>query len=87
MESLDAGVFAYNWIPNHKWFLRTKNLKVGDVVLLIEPYAPRGKWKIGRIEAVYLGQHGLVRVVDVRTGASVKRRPITTLSPLEAEVL
>lgn len=55
--------------------------------MLIEPYAPRRKWKIGRIEAVYLGQHGQVRVVDVRTGASVKRRPITTLSPLDAEVL
>lgn len=55
--------------------------------MLIEPYAPRRKWKIGRIEAVYLGQHGQVRVADVRTGASVKRRPITTLSPLDAEVL
>ena len=71
----------------HKWFLPTKNLKVGEVVLLIEPYAPRRTWKIGWIKAVHLGQHGLVRVVDVRTGASVKRRPITTLSPLAAEVL
>ena len=42
---------------------------------------------IGRIEAVYPGQDGLVRVVDVRTGGSVERRPITRLSPLGTEVL
>ena len=71
----------------HKWFLPTENLKVGDVVLVIEPDAPRRDWKIGRIEAVYPGQDGLVRVVDVRSRGVVKRRPITRLSPLEAEVL
>ena len=57
---------------------------MGDV---IEPDAPRRDWKIGRMEAVYPGQEGLVRVVDVRSGRVVKRRPITRLSSLEAEVL
>ena len=37
--------------------------------------------KRGRIEAVYPGQDGLIRMVDERTGRSVKRRPITGLSP------
>ena len=70
----------------HKWFLPTENIKVGDVVLVIEPDVPRRHWKLGRIEAVH--PDGLVRVVDVRTGGVVKRRPIFTfgLSPLEAEV-
>ena len=70
----------------HKWFLPTENIKVGDVVLVIEPDVPRRNWKLGRIEAVYPGRDGLVRVVDVRTGGAVKRRPISRLSPLEAEV-
>ena len=43
--------------------------------------------KRGRIEAVYPGQDGLIRMVDERTGRSVKCRPITGLSPLEAEGL
>ena len=85
MESLDAEVFTYNWIPSQ--ILSTENLKVVDFVLLIEPDATRPEWKIGRIEAVYPGQDGLVRVVDVRTGGSVERRPITRLSPLGTEVL
>ena len=71
----------------HKWFLPTENLKVGDVVLVIKPDTPRRDWKIGRIKAVYPGHDGLVKVVDVRSGGVLKRRPITRLSPLEAEVL
>ena len=60
---------------------------MGNVVLVMEPDASRREWKIGRIEAVYLGQDGLVKVVDVRSGGVLKRRPITRPSRLKAEVL
>ena len=70
----------------HKWFLPTENIKVGDVVLVTEPNVLRRHWKLGRIEAVYPGRDGLVRVVDVRTGGVVKQQPISRLSPLEAEL-
>ena len=59
---------------------------MGNVVLEIEPKTPRRNWRIGRIEEVYPGQDGLVRVVDVRIGGRVIRRPIHKLSPLEANV-
>ena len=75
MESLDARVLAKYWIP----------AKVGDVVLVIDPDAPRRDWKRGRIEAVHPGTDGLVRVVDDRTKGVVKRRPISRISPLESE--
>lgn len=68
-----------------KWFQPSKNLTVGDVVLVIDPDAPRRDWKLGRIEAVHPGKDGLVRVVDVRTKGGVKRRPISRISPLEFE--
>jgi len=67
----------------HKWFLPAKNLSVGDVVLEIDPKTPRRTWKLGRVVQVYAGQDGLVRVVDVRLGGRVMRRPIHKLSPLE----
>ena len=70
----------------HKWFLPTDNIKVGDVVLVIEPDVTRRCRKFGRIEAVYPGRDGLVTVVDVRTGGVVKRRSICRLSPLKTEV-
>ena len=59
---------------------------MGGVVLVLEPNVPKRHWKLGRVEAVYPGRDGLVRVVDVRTGGVVKRRPISRPSPLEAEV-
>ena len=65
----------------HKWFQPMENIKVGDVVLIIEPDVPRRHWKLGQIEAMYPGRDGLVR-----TGGVVKRRSISRLSPLEAEV-
>ena len=52
-----------------------------------EAYKEVKSVKRGRIEAVYPGQDGLIRMVDERTGRSVKRRPITGLSLLEAEGL
>ena len=39
-----------------KWFQPSKNLTVGDVVLVIDPDAPRRDWKLGRIEAVHPGK-------------------------------
>ena len=56
----------------HKWFLPTENVKVGDVVLVIEQDLPRRHWKLIQVEAVYPGRDGLVIVVDVRTGGIVK---------------
>ena len=56
-----------------KWFLPTENMKVGDVVLVVELEVPRRHWKLGRIEAVYPGRDGLGRVVEVRTAGAVKQ--------------
>ena len=66
-----------------KWFFRTENLKVGDVVMVTDPSAARQEWKVGRIECIYPGRDHLVRVVDVRVGDKVLKRPITIISPLE----
>ena len=70
----------------NKWFLPAENLKEGDVVLLIDPDVSRWEWRLRKIEVVYLGEDGLVRVVDVRAGGQVMRRPISGLSYLEGEV-
>ena len=65
-----------------KCFFPTGNIRVGDVVVVIDPNAARRDWKVGRIVQTYPGPDGLVRVVDVQVKDKVLKRPITRLSPL-----
>ena len=78
MATMDARVLA-------KDRFKARNLQKGDVVLVIDPDAPRRKWHVGRIQTTYPGRDGLVRVADVWSEGKVTRRPIHRLSPLEAE--
>ena len=66
-----------------KWFSPKKNLKVGEVVVVIDADMARRVWKVGRIEQVYPGNDGLVCVVDVKVRGRTLRRPISVISPLE----
>ena len=50
-----------------KWREAKENLKVGDVVLVVDQNAPRGQWHLGRVEEVFPGQDGQVRVIQVST--------------------
>jgi hypothetical protein len=68
-----------------KWFQKRKNLKEGDVVLLIEPNAKRGEWPLARVVEAHPGKDGLVRVVKIQIGDSTYLRPVHHLSPLEVE--
>lgn len=65
-----------------KWREAKENLRVGDVVLVVDQNAPRGKWHLGRIDEVFPGQDGQVRVVQVSTRGHKYIRPITRLCPL-----
>ncbi|KAL9964817.1 hypothetical protein ACROYT_G028506 [Oculina patagonica] len=70
--------------PNH--FLIGQmgdNLKVGNVVMVIELNTSRRDWKVERIERTYPGRDQLVRVVDVRVGDKILNRPVTRISPFE----
>ena len=58
-----------------KWIKQTRNLAVGDVVLVKESNTSRNQWPLGRITTVYPGDDGLVRTVQVKTAAS--REPLT----------
>lgn len=50
-----------------------------------EDNQPAQSWKLGRIEEIYPGQDGAVRVVNVRTSQGIYQRPITKICPLPIE--
>ena len=65
-----------------KWKNPTKNLKVGDVVILKEDNLFPTKWPLARVSAVYYGKDGLVRFDTVTTAKGTYKRPVTKLVPL-----
>ena len=67
------------------WQTPCRNLDVGEVVLVISPDTPRGKWPLGRIVEVMKSSDGQVRVVKVKVGDNVYTRSISKLCPLEVD--
>ena len=50
---------------SRKWLSAKPNLEVGDVVLMIDGSIFQTHWSLARVVAVYHGEDGLVRAVDV----------------------
>ncbi|XP_052244672.1 uncharacterized protein DDB_G0290587-like [Dreissena polymorpha] len=60
-----------------------RDIKIGEVVLIITPETTRGNWPLRRILEDYPGQDGRVRVVKIQVGSSKMTRSVTKLCPLE----
>ena len=61
-----------------------RNLKMNDVVLIVDNNLPRNLWQLGRVVEVHnSSQDGRVRSVKVKTKSSVFERPIDKLVLLE----
>ena len=77
------------WVPSlnrrSKWTTEEKNMKVGDVVLVVSSDTPRGKWPLGRVVEIKPGSDGKVRVVQVEVGGKIMLRPINRLCPIVSE--
>ena len=67
-----------------KWNKETKNIGVGDIVLLVDKDIPRGKWNLARVIDVNKGRDGLVRSAKVKTSSSEYTRPIVKMCLLES---
>ena len=66
-----------------KWLKETPNLRIGDLVLIIDENTDRGSWPMGLVVETSLGRDGLVRSAKIKTKSSVLVRPITKLVFLE----
>ena len=53
-----------------KWATKQRNLRINDVVLLVDKQTPRDQWPLGIIVGVTEGEDNLVRRVTVKTAKS-----------------
>ena len=68
-----------------KWVREKGNLKVNDLVLLVDENSPRGRWLLGRVMKIFPGHDQRVRVGEVKRKNSTLVRPISKLVLLEEE--
>lgn len=68
-----------------KWQISEPNLRVGDMVLVLEDNQPPSKWAIGRIIETHPGDDGRVRVVTIRSRDSTYKRSVVRVARLPSE--
>lgn len=71
--------FAPNLLPRNKWFRKRENVKIGDLVLELDPKLRRCQWKMALVIDTYPGNDGLVGKVKIKTDVGEYDRPIHKL--------
>ena len=66
-----------------KWVKPTRNVKVGELVLVGQTGLPRGLWPLAVITEVVEGKDGVVRKLRVRTRTVDKLVSVVNIVPLE----
>ena len=82
-----ADIFWRRWTKEYlpllqerqKWNRQRENLKVGDIVLLVDNTAPRNNWIMGRVVETQPDRYGRVRSVQLKTNTGVYTRPVCKL--------
>ena len=65
-----------------KWHRPTKNISVGDLVLIRDTSPLPTEWPLARVTAVHPGKDGLVRVATIKTNTGIYTRPVAKLALL-----
>jgi hypothetical protein len=87
-----AETFWQHWRKYHlhhlqaktKWIKEKRNLKPGDLVLLLDKNSPRNEWPMAVVQTVKLSTDGLVRSAHVRSASKKTiHRPITSMILLD----
>ncbi|XP_050678653.1 uncharacterized protein LOC126979538 [Leptidea sinapis] len=68
-----------------KWRTKTKELQIGDLVLLKEDNIPPLQWRLARIAKLYPGSDGVSRVADVLTTKGTIKRAIHKMCVIPAK--
>ena len=63
-----------------KWYHPSRNLNIGDMVILCEDSIIPTKWPLARVVDVHPGRDDLVRVATIKTSNATYTRPVTKLA-------
>jgi transposase InsO family protein len=77
--------YLHSLQTRQKWCSETNPVQVGTVVLVHTDDAPPLRWPLGKIEEVFSGPDGVIRVASVRTKTGILKRPVIKLCPLPTQ--
>ena len=86
-----ADVFWRRWVAEYlptlqektKWTTKRRNLKVDDIVLVVDDKLPRCSWMMGRVVRVHADEKGIVRKAWIKTQNGEVYRPLSKLCLLQ----
>ena len=90
-----ADCFWEQWLVHYlpllqtrrKWFGTSRNLKIGDLVLIVDEQAKRGQWKKAIVVEVFPDKNGLVRSARLRTADATELiRDVRKICLLEGDL-
>lgn len=89
-----SDLFWKRWIREYlsllqecqKWMKPRRNFVVGDIVVIMDPTAPRGSWSLGKIIQTYPDKKGFVRSVQLKTKTGLLDRPVSKLCLLLEDI-
>lgn len=86
-----ANKFWKRWVSEYlptivhrqKWHGETRNVQVGDLVVIVDPDAKRREWTRGKVVQVTCASDGRVRQAEIQTATGILKRPTAKLAVLE----
>ena len=70
-----------------KWQRKEREMRVGDVVLLMDANTPRNDWRKGVVSEVMVSHDGFVRSVKLKTGQREDAAETTLVRPVQKLIL
>ena len=58
--------FFHTLIVRQKWHVKNRNVRIGDIVLVKEANALKGKWKLAQVSKTFIDSDDIVRNVTIR---------------------
>ncbi|XP_058448835.1 uncharacterized protein LOC131428812 [Malaya genurostris] len=94
MSQTLANIFWRRWLSDYlptltrrtKWFNPVKPIAVDDLVVIVDPQAPRNTWPKGRVVDVSHSKDGQVRWASIQTTGGILERPAVKLAVLDVGV-
>ncbi|UYV70812.1 hypothetical protein LAZ67_8000719, partial [Cordylochernes scorpioides] len=77
--------YVINLQKRGKWKSAKPNVKIGDLVLIMEQSISSPSWILGRVSKTFHGPDMLVRTVELRTGKGLLRRPVNKVAVLPVQ--